>query len=650
MLSSGTSVCIVGAGPRGTSVLERICANSTVLSTSDAPVVVHLVDPFPPGAGGVWRTDQPAHLLMNTVSSQVSLFTDDSVACAGPVVEGPSLYEWAKQLVGPDDPGEVRAQARALGPDSYPSRALYGHYLEWVFRRLVRTAPVGLTITVHRRSAVRLGDGPDGQQVVTLDDGTRLSVDSVVLALGHGPVRLTEEETRLRDFAVDHDLTYIPPSNPADIDLNRAQAGERVALRGMGLNFFDYLALFTETRGGRFERGREGLVYLPSGREPLLYAGSRRGVPHHARGENEKGALGRHEPAFLTEQVVAGLRRRSAAGFRLTFMRDVWPLIDKEVRTVYYHALVAARGDGASAAEFRREYLACQHADSDDTALLRRFGIDAAQRWDWDRIARPYGDQEFSDRAQFHDWLLEYLRNDAAEARRGNVHGPLKAALDTLRDLRNEVRLVVDHGGITGRSYRDELARWYTPLNAFLSIGPPLRRIEEMMALVEAGVLRAIGPGMRVTPAHDGSAFLVDATSVHEPAVEVTTLIEARIPDVDLRRSDNPLLRHLLATGQARTYRIPDENGADFESGGLAVTDSPYRLVDDRHRPHPRRFAYGVPTEYVHWVTAAGIRPGVGSVTLTDSDAIARAVLTVATRQPAAGAAPVRSRTAYAAS
>lgn len=63
--------------------------------------------------------------------------------------------------------------------------------------------------------------------------------------------------------------------------------------------------------------------------------------------------------------------------------------------------------------------------------------------------------------------------------------------------------------------------------------------------------------------------------------------------------------------------------------------------------PHPRRFAYGVPTESVHWVTAAGIRPGVGSVTLEDSDAIAAAVLAVPQapaplRRPAwAGTTPV---------
>jgi hypothetical protein len=628
-VARGISVCIVGAGPRGTSVLERIRANIAELSTVDSTVVVHVVDPFPPGAGNVWRTDQPASLLMNTVAAQVSLFTDDSVRCAGPVVEGPSLYEWAAQIVGPDDPAQVRTEAAALGPNSYPSRALYGHYLEWVFAGLVRTAPAGLTIRVHRATAIGLDDGEGGAQVVTLDDGSTLLVDAVVLALGHSPVTPTADEANLAAFAHANGLTYIPPSNPADVDLSVIAPGEQVALRGMGLNFFDYLSLFTQARGGTFERGRDGMVYLPSGREPVLFAGSRRGVPHQARGENEKGAHGRHQPLFLTEDVAAELRRRAAAGSRLSFMRDVWPLVDNEVRTVYYATLVAARHGEYAAARFRSAYLACRHADLDDEVLLARWGIAQDQRWDWDRIARPHGEARFDDRALFRDWLLAYLREDAAQARLGNVHGPLKAALDTLRDLRNELRLVVDHGGLSGRSYRDELARWYTPLNAFLSIGPPLRRIEEMTALVEAGVLRAVGPGMRVRQARDGSAFLVDATSVRAPSVGVTALIEARIPDVDLRRSMNPVLRHLLATRQASTYRIPDNDGDEFDSGGLAVTGAPYRIVDAANRPHPRRFAFGVPTEYVHWVTAAGIRPGVGSVTLTDSDAIARSVLTV---------------------
>ena len=65
-------------------------------------------------------------------------------------------------------------------------------------------------------------------------------------------------------------------------------------------------------------------------------------------------------------------------------------------------------------------------------------------------------------------------------------------------------------------------------------------------------------------------------------------------------------------------------------AGGVAVTRRPYRLLDAQDRPHPRRFAFGVPTESVHWVTAAGIRPGVNSVILGDADAIARSCLGIA--------------------
>jgi hypothetical protein len=80
---------------------------------------------------------------------------------------------------------------------------------------------------------------------------------------------------------------------------------------------------------------------------------------------------------------------------------------------------------------------------------------------------------------------------------------------------------------------------------------------------------------------------------------------------------------------------VAGEAGSSYETGGLAVTPRPYRVIDAQGRAHPRRFAYGVPTESVHWVTAAGIRPGVNSVTLGDSDAIAAAVLGAATGRPA---------------
>lgn len=531
------AIGVVGAGPRGLSVLERICANA---AGTGRPVAVHLVDPYPPGPGAVWRTGQPGELLMNTVASQVTLFTDDSVDCVGPSVAGPSLYAWARMIAQGtgDHPDRVLDEARRLGPDTYPTRAFHGHYLEWVFRHLLRTAPEEVTVHTHRSTAVALDDASDGRQTVTLENGVRLAgMDSVVLALGHGELVPDRDEREPADFAARHGLTYVGPGNPADAALEGIAPGTPVVLRGLGLNFFDHLALLTEGRGGTFKESETGLVYLPSGNEPMLYAGSRRGVPYHARGENEKGAFGRHHPRFLTQEIIAGLRRRADDGRPVTFREGIWPLIDREVRTVYHRAWIRAAHGTWAAEEFVRLTLAGRCPEED---LLDRYAVPRGERWNWQRIERPYGERAFAGRDDFRNWLLEYLRRDLAEARLGNVNGPLKAALDALRDLRNEIRLAVDHGGVSGESYAGELAGWYTPLNAFTSIGPPAFRIEQLIALVEAGTLHVVGPGMRVRPSASERGFLVDAELVSEPPVRVGALIEARLPDVDLRRSANP--------------------------------------------------------------------------------------------------------------
>ncbi|MBH1934374.1 FAD/NAD(P)-binding protein [Streptomyces sp. AV19] len=624
------TIAVIGAGPRGLSVVERLTANA---GASGRRAVVHVVDPYLGTGGRVWRSTQPQELLMNTVAAQVTMFTDPSVNCEGPIRPGPSLYDWAKRVV-PDGPrgavpGWVRAEAAELGPGSYPSRAFCGRYLTWVLDLLVRTAPRNVTIRLHRHRAVRLTEAEGAAQVVTLDTGARLLADCVVLAQGHldMPAAGGPEEAVLLEHAGRHGFGYLPPASPAEADLGAVVAGERVALRGLGLNFFDYLALLTVGRGGSFHRAGGRLRYRPSGGEPRLFAGSRRGVPYHARGENQKGAFGRHRPVVLTQERIAALRRRRREGEQIQFSRDVWPLIDREVTAVYFSTLLAQRARRAEREAFLKEYVRQPFGTPVDERVLERFGIVRDDAWDWERVCRPYGDREFAGPAAYQDWLLGYLREDLAEARRGNVDGPLKAALDVLRDLRNEVRLAVDHAGITGESYRNELQTWFTPLNAFLSIGPPPSRIEELIALVEAGTVEMVGPGMRVVPVREG--FEVSSAAVPGSGRRVTTLVEARLPEVDVRSTTDPLVRDLRARGACRPYLIPTGRDGHVETGGLMVTPRPYRLVDAAGQPHPYRFAFGVPTETVHWATAAGIRPGVDSVILGDADAIARECLSV---------------------
>jgi hypothetical protein len=260
--------------------------------------------------------------------------------------------------------------------------------------------------------------------------------------------------------------------------------------------------------------------------------------------------------------------------------------------------------------------------------VLGKFDIDPEQGWDWRKIAAPYTDDDIASTQRFRSWLRSYLDVEVQEAGKGNVAGPRKAAMDVLRDMRNEIRLLVDHGGLSGDSYRDELQRWYMPLNAQLSIGPPAERIEQFAALMDAGVLEVLGPDLRVDCSDGG--FVAYSGACPDVTVRTATLIEARLPETDLHRTTDPLWLALLDRGECQPYRMPIRDGGHYVAGGVAVTRRPYRLLDAADRAHPRRFAFGVPTESVHWVTAAGIRPGVNSVILGDADAIARSCLHVA--------------------
>jgi uncharacterized NAD(P)/FAD-binding protein YdhS len=274
MTATHCTVGLIGSGPRGLSVIERLCANARS-GPEGGTVHVHVVDPYPPGAGKVWRTDQSRHLLMNTVAGQISVFTDASVDLRGPLEPGPSLHEWAEALLAGrlrhDCPPHVLDEARQLGPDTYPTRAFYGRYLRWAYRHILEGAPPGLRVTAHTALAVSLDDDPEAEdstlQRIVLDDGTVLAgLHAVILCQGHLPARPGTAEREFGARSRRAGLIHIAPANPADVDLGVLSPGTRVLLRGLGLNFFDHMAELTVGRGGVFSRAEGRLVYHPGGR------------------------------------------------------------------------------------------------------------------------------------------------------------------------------------------------------------------------------------------------------------------------------------------------------------------------------------------------------------------------------------------------
>lgn len=623
-------VAIVGMGPRGLSVLERLLARLTETPV-DATVRIWTFEPGEQGAGRIWRTSQPHWFAMNTAAGEVSIYSGGPDGGPHRAGAGPSLYEW---LAAHPDP-----RWSALGQSDYAPRPVYGEYLTAAYRAVVANAPANVHVLPVSARVDRV-ERVDGQTVLTAYNGRfELAVDKVILTTGH-PRNVPDDTNRqfLAHADANPALRYVMGDSAAEMPLDAIAPGSEVGIIGLGLTFFDVVAALTAGRGGVFTTDDNGVLrYRPSGKEPRIIAGSRSGLPMLARGRNQKAPTYRYKARFATDAALQAARRRAQAEHgtaQLDFRRDVLPLLQKEVEHTYYRTLVRRRQDQAVADQFAERHLAVADDPALVDKLLAEFGIADAKRIDMDRMARPFAGVEFDSPADFHRVVLDVLRLDVAEALQGNLDGPLKSALDILRDLRGSVRAAVEFGSLRGESHRDDFLGAFNPVNTMLSAGPPAFRVEQTCALIEAGVLVVVGPALQVSCEEQG--FSLSSPHVHGSGRTVPTLIDARIPRPDLRADASPLTGRLLADGLISEHVNADPvTGEWFASGGLAVSRAPFHVIDGDGQPDPDLYALGIPTENHRWFTQIGNgRPGPLTGFHTDADAIAADVL-AALRVPA---------------
>ncbi|WP_329397539.1 FAD/NAD(P)-binding protein [Streptomyces melanogenes] len=574
------SVVVVGAGPRGTGFLERLAANLPVLY-GDQPLDVHLVDPHPPGGGRIWRAEQSPLLWMNSMAEDVTMFTDETVLQEGPVRPGPTLAEWA-----------------GIDGQTFPSRRAQGAYLRWVYEEAVAALGPAVTVHEHRTRALRIGGPREGRQQVWLEGRAEpLGADLVVLTLGHLDAEPDAEQRELADFAARHGLVHLPPDFTADADLSALRPGEPVIVRGFGLAFVDLMVLLTEGRGGRYD---EDGTYHPSGREPVLHVGSRRGVPYHSKigytWQGERPPL----PRFFGPDAVDALLKRPG---RPDFRRDVWPLVDKELGFAHYHRLFTAH-PGRTAVDwpdFEEKYAEAEAGSPELHALVAAAVPDPADRLDLEALDHPLDGVRFTSSDALQDGLRAYITQDLTRRHDRAYSQDLAVFLGLLSVYGQLLRL-------------GDVGRWWHGFFSYLASGPPGPRLRQLLALSDAGVVRFLGAGITVERDEAKGVFRAGGVSVPGEWTEARALVEARLPEPSLERTRSPLLRAL------------HRGGADVSASGLLSVDpADGRVLGRDGRPHPRRFALGPHT--TARASGAFTRPRTGGPAFAQNDACARAAL-----------------------
>ena len=690
--STPYDLVIVGGGPRAVSTLERLDAWLQAAADHGAdglidsrPVTVAVIDAVEIGAGATWRTDQTAQFLNNTTSNATTIYPDASTVLVGPLREGPTFVDWASGVaLCASHPTEwVVAEARDVTPGSFPTRRLQGVYYAEQLERFAASGRLDLTRVRGLAVDVRGGAGDAGRtlgrsatRTVVLDDGRMFEARTVILAQGMVQAVPDSAIAKASSFAARHGVTYIDPGMPAEKpwhEVPTSTAPSRsdvsgtgeVIVQGLGANFFDVVSELTAGRGGSFEPvegdayGR--LRYVPSGAEPRLVAVSRRGVPYRSKGDFGDEKPEPFDVTFATRAWFDELGARDLGS--VDFATEVWPVVAADLAFGWARALHARHPERFSVPldevrmrlgeAIRRE----QGVVPDRVGSAGRVG--AAHRAgspgkSW-RAAVPHIDRVMLDVITeiepFDVFTIDSLRRPTrgdtvtrAEWR-SIVTATVEAELDALANPRESPRQAVNRamgalrgpvsrlavrGVFTAESTVLDVHGWFNADGLFLASGPPAPRVREVLALIEAGVVRLLGPDSRVV-LDDATGRFTAHSAVTGETVTSTTFIETRMSKGKVPNTSDPLLRALLARGDARVHTLADASGV-FETESLEALPREHpefslSLVNAEGVADARVLVLGIPAQSTQPGSAIGATPGLSSPLLAGADVAASRVL-----------------------
>ncbi|KPC08934.1 FAD/NAD(P)-binding protein [Pseudomonas syringae] len=509
------TVAIIGMGSRGLSILEQLIGMSR--HADQQPLQIEVFDPQPPGSG-LHSAQQPDYLMLNTMAGQLSAFSSAFPACEP---AGWTFLQWCgAQDVRLDERGHVSTNGlgRPVAFGDFVPRALLGRYLQHSYRFLLQQCPAHVQVRHYAERVIKCRSRSDAPGFRLRSLTREMNVDALFLTGGHA-----SSATELQDV------------------------GATVAIEGLGLTAMDTLASLTQGRGGRYVRdaGFAGWRYLPSGREPRVFMYSRSGLPFHARPHwypTRHAALPR---LFFTAVAIGDLRKQKGGG-QLDFQADVLPLIKDEMRAVFYQTKVRL--------DAPRQLEAVQRTLREAVARPALFARLAEQWGEFDPEQWLTTQRWTGEAGTYGQWFVEWIKRDLALSRLGTAHSPIRQALEVWRDCRDLLRLVADRNGLTESSTLAFYGTWAGLGNRLVG-GPQKERHEDLLALIDAGVVTVLAP-------------MSDAQQADS---RFDSVMAARVAPSGLSGNRSALLDDLREQGLIRAAHAWPADGIDTDESGRAI-------------------------------------------------------------------------------
>lgn len=616
------TLAVVGAGPRGTSVVERFADLSSKLAPKDGNLKIVVLDPFRPGSGHVWNPHQSENFWMNTPASF------PTVAPERTSVEPGLSFQQFVELHG-DGRKLTEEHAKSIkniDAGTYPSRAIYGEYLEHVFDSSCAALQAHESFSVEHVAAEVLAVRPEGsgyqlefQRTAGSSEVQMMAVDAVVLALGHQSADLNPWQKQLQEAATTSGAVYLGPNVPADMDFDQFAPGQPALIRGLGLNFFDTMAELTLGRGGLFREVSTDpghrLEYVAAGREPELIVASRRGTPYWGKPVVDQFIPEEIELRFFDVPDLIGhlaeLRSTNPQA-TLEFSRHIWPNLHRDVLFAYYQQSAQSCGvpEGFSAEGFIEQVdniLSAEHREGSQVWLgeLRKFIAQFPEiQWlDVPKLAKPFEEIGFASNEEYQKAVQDYLVDNAQHSA-GGLDDPLSCAIMTMNAGRMLVKELIVNGVVDEQSRIEEIQAHFEPLVEGLASGPPLERIEQLLALSRDGVVTFVGPEPEFTFDEVSGQFTASSPWVDAEVHTARTMCEAMMPSNRVLQNNTPLIKQLLSDHVGRVHTWRNSEGETLPGSGFDVVGEPYRLVNSEGLAHRGIFVLGLQLSSAQWGTA----------------------------------------------
>lgn len=582
-------IAIVGAGPRGLMLLHHLNKNLTKKTQID------LYDPFKIG-GRVWRPDQPLYYLMNSAAQLVTLFNDYH----SKTTTGPTFYEWSqsenaqKFIKNQNYQTDFESICRNLKPNDFAPRALFGVYAQWFYQEIIKTVPSNLSINFINQNVTRAKIL--SEQRYELASGRTTNVyDYVIISTGTSDNQPTTDEKSLANYAQKYNLTYLTPSYVNETNLTNITATQTVLLRGLGLNFFDYLVAFTIGRGGKFVYDKnQHLTYQASGKEPKLIAGSRRGVPYYPKTANEL-PLGQRVPlVFMNWNHI----NANLVNHKLPYAK-FFELFKAEIENRYYQLLIKQKYPKLDSTAFTKAF----QISKDHKATIARYHFQENDLLDWNLLANPVAGTSITTIAAYQKILLQWIKLMTNDAELGALHDPLTGALTIFVEMRTIIQQLVAERYFSNDDYVNKFLKEFTSLTGFLTSGPPVIRYEQLQALLEAGVLTIIPPQLQVMGANHH--FIARSHFYPSEIFTCDALIEARLPKAKLSSTNNQLLNTLKNENLLTPYTLTLADNQSFNTEAINVNEPAFNPINEQQVSASNLFIWGLPLTGREWMTTA---------------------------------------------